>query len=49
MRFSLLEGKYEHVLVITVASQLSGTYQLIEQRIKEKIIRKTGFISLIHD
>lgn len=37
MRFSLLEGKYEHVLVITVASQLSGTYQLIEQRIKEKL------------
>ena len=34
--FSFLEGKYEHVLVITVASQLSGTYQLIEQRIKEK-------------
>lgn len=34
--FSFLEGKYEHILVITVASQLSGTYQLIEQRIKEK-------------
>lgn len=44
--FSFLEGKYEHVLVITVASQLSGTYQLIEQRIKEKNYSK-NWIHLI--
>lgn len=34
--FSFLEDKYEKVLVITVSSQLSGTYQLIAQRIKAK-------------
>lgn len=34
--FSYLEGKYKHVIVITVSSQLSGTYQLVKQRIKEK-------------
>ncbi|TXK46356.1 DegV family protein [Lactococcus sp. dk322] len=34
--FSYLEGKYKHVIVITVSSQLSGTYQMIRQRIKEK-------------
>ncbi|MBC1514624.1 DAK2 domain-containing protein [Listeria immobilis] len=33
---SFLESKYEHVLVITVSAQLSGTYQLIKQRIKAK-------------
>ncbi|WP_303753295.1 DAK2 domain-containing protein [Enterococcus sp. S86.2] len=33
---SFLEGKYDHVLVISVAAKLSGTYQLITQRIKEK-------------
>ncbi|AHI55105.1 DAK2 domain-containing protein [Listeria ivanovii] len=33
---SFLENKYEHVLVITVSAQLSGTYQLIKQRIKDK-------------
>lgn len=33
---SFLEGKYEHVLVISVSAKLSGTYQLITQRIKEK-------------
>lgn len=32
---SFLEDKYEHVLVLTVSSELSGTYQLIAQRIKE--------------
>lgn len=31
---SFLENKYEHVLVITVASKLSGTYQLVKQRIQ---------------
>lgn len=31
---SFLENKYEHVLVISVAAKLSGTYQLIKQRIK---------------
>ena len=30
-----MEDKYEHVLVLTVSSELSGTYQLIAQRIKE--------------
>ena len=34
--FSYLQGKYDHVVVITVSSQLSGTYQLIKQRIKAK-------------
>lgn len=34
--FSFLEGKYDHVIVISVSSQLSGTYQLIKQRIREK-------------
>lgn len=34
--FSFLEEKYEHVIVITVSSQLSGTYQLIAQRIKSE-------------
>lgn len=34
--FSFLEGKYDHVIVITVSSKLSGTYQLISQRIKAK-------------
>lgn len=34
--FSYLQGKYEHVVVITVSAQLSGTYQLIKQRIKAK-------------
>lgn len=33
---SFLEGKYQHVIVISVSSKLSGTYQLITQRIKEK-------------
>lgn len=33
---SFLENKYENVLIITVSSKLSGTYQLIKQRIKEK-------------
>lgn len=33
---SFLEDKYEHVLVLTVSKKLSGTYQLIAQRIKEK-------------
>ncbi|RZI49402.1 DAK2 domain-containing protein [Lactococcus kimchii] len=33
---SFLENKYEYVLVITVSSKLSGTYQLINQRIQEK-------------
>lgn len=33
---SFLEEKYEHVLVVTVSSKLSGTNQLINQRIKEK-------------
>ncbi|EIP8069516.1 DegV family protein, partial [Enterococcus faecalis] len=32
---SFLEDKYENVLVLTVSSELSGTYQLIAQRIKE--------------
>lgn len=31
---SFLENKYEHVLVIAVSAELSGTYQLIKQRIK---------------
>ncbi|AGV73123.1 DAK2 domain-containing protein [Lactococcus cremoris] len=34
--FSFLEGKYDHIIVISVSSQLSGTYQLIKQRIREK-------------
>ncbi|MBF2346095.1 DegV family EDD domain-containing protein [Listeria seeligeri] len=33
---SFLENKYEQVLIITVSAQLSGTYQLIKQRIKQK-------------
>ncbi|MGX4685533.1 DegV family EDD domain-containing protein [Vagococcus sp. JNUCC 83] len=33
---SFLQGKYDHVLVITVSSKLSGTYQLIQQRIQAK-------------
>lgn len=33
---SFLEHKYEHVLVISVAAKLSGTYQLIKQRIKAR-------------
>lgn len=33
---SFLEDKYDHVLVLTVSKKLSGTYQLIAQRIKEK-------------
>ena len=33
---SFLEDKYDHVLVLTVSKKLSGTYQLISQRIKEK-------------
>ena len=33
---SFLEDKYDHVLVLTVSKKLSGTYQLITQRIKEK-------------
>ena len=33
---SFLEDKYEAVLVITVASKLSGTYQLLKQRIAAK-------------
>ena len=44
--FSFLEEKYDHVLVITVASQLSGTYQLIKQRIQEKKYSK-NWIHLI--
>lgn len=32
---SFLENKYDHVLVLTVSAELSGTYQLISQRIKE--------------
>ena len=31
--FSFLEGKYEHIIVISVSSKLSGTYQLLNQRI----------------
>ncbi|MBC1351873.1 DegV family EDD domain-containing protein [Listeria innocua] len=31
---SFLENKYEHVLVIAVSAELSGTYQLIKQRVK---------------
>lgn len=37
---SFLETKYEHVLIITVSSRLSGTYQLIKQRIQEKKLAK---------
>jgi uncharacterized protein len=33
---SFLEGKYEQIIIISVSSKLSGTYQLINQRIKEK-------------
>lgn len=33
---SFLENKYEAILVITVAAQLSGTYQLIKQRTAAK-------------
>ncbi|MBC1378768.1 DAK2 domain-containing protein [Listeria innocua] len=33
---SFLENKYEHVLVIAVSAKLSGTYQLIKQRIKAR-------------
>ena len=33
--FSFLEGKYEHIIVISVSSKLSGTYQLLNQRITE--------------
>lgn len=33
---SFLEDKYDHVLVLTVSRKLSGTYQLVAQRIKEK-------------
>lgn len=34
--FSFLEGKYEHIIVISVSSKLSGTYQLLNQRITAK-------------
>lgn len=34
--FSFLEGKYEYIIVISVSSKLSGTYQLINQRIAAK-------------
>lgn len=37
---SFLENKYKQVLIITVSSKLSGTYQLIMQRIKEKKLSK---------
>lgn len=37
---SFLESKYKQVLVITVSSKLSGTYQLMMQRIKEKQLSK---------
>lgn len=43
--FSFLEEKYEHVIVITVSSQLSGTYQLIAQRLNLRV----GYISLIQN
>ncbi|MBC1439782.1 DAK2 domain-containing protein [Listeria innocua] len=33
---SFLENKYQHVLVIAVSAKLSGTYQLIKQRIKAR-------------
>lgn len=33
---SFLENKYEHVLVIAVSAKLSGTFQLIKQRIKAR-------------
>lgn len=33
---SFLQGKYDHVIVITVSSKLSGTYQLVNQRIQTK-------------
>ncbi|MGC6767112.1 DAK2 domain-containing protein [Enterococcus sp. LJL51] len=33
---SFLENKYEAILVVTVSSQLSGTYQLIKQRATAK-------------
>lgn len=33
---SFLENKYEHVLIIAVSAKLSGTYQLIKQRIKAR-------------
>lgn len=33
---SFLEDKYEAILVVTVSSQLSGTYQLVNQRAKAK-------------
>src|SRR5699024_9077483 len=33
---SFLEGKYAEILIITVSSKLSGTYQLIKQRIEAK-------------
>lgn len=33
---SFLEDKYETILVITVSAQLSGTYQLLKQRVKAK-------------
>lgn len=33
---SFLENKYEQVIVITVSAELSGTNQLLQQRIREK-------------
>lgn len=43
---SFLQGKYDHVLVLTVSQKLSGTYQLMNQRIKERQL-STDWIKVI--